>query len=124
MNLSISPKLTAAGFALLCAAFGFAQSTTFTGFTPGNLVVSRSVYIGDASTVVKGQPLPPVCPSTAACATAAATDSGLYPSLGNANNVWNNNKVDGSFGITSPIFLDQLTPAEPSSVLCPSHPIW
>jgi hypothetical protein len=24
--------------------------------------------------------------------------------------VWNNNKADGSFGITSPIFLDQITP--------------
>ncbi|HEV3143867.1 MAG TPA: hypothetical protein VGZ47_08295, partial [Gemmataceae bacterium] len=27
------------------------------------------------------------------------------------NNVFNNNIVDGSFGITSPIFLDQITPA-------------
>ena len=88
---------------------GLAQS--FSGFTPGNLVVSRSVYAGDASILPVGQPLPPVCPSTASCGTATATDNGAYPSTTNNNSVWNNNKVDGSFGITSPIFLDQLTPA-------------
>lgn len=93
----------------------FAQTTpsggTFPGFTAGNLVVSRTVYVGDASTIVAGQPLPPVCPSTAACGTAVATDNGAYPSTSNSNNVFNNDKVDGSFGITSPIFLDQITPA-------------
>ena len=81
------------------------------GFTAGNLVVSRSVYTGDATTVIKGQALPPVCPSTAACGTGVASDNGAYASTTSANNVWNNNTVDGSFGITSPIFLDQYTPA-------------
>src|SRR5579871_4555525 len=85
-----------------------AQST-FSGFSPGNLVVTRSVYTGDATTVIAGQALPPVCPSTAACGTAKASDNGAYPSTSSTNNVWNNNKVDGSFGITSPIFLDQIT---------------
>ena len=42
---------------------------------------------------------------------AKATDNGAYASTSSANNVFNNNKVDGSFGITSPIFLDQLTPS-------------
>jgi uncharacterized protein (TIGR03437 family) len=90
---------------------------TFNGFTPGNLVLSRSVYTGDASTVVVGSSLPPVCPSTAeaaaagACTTAKATDNGTYASTGTANNVFNNNKADTSFGVTSPIFLDQLTPS-------------
>ncbi len=91
------------------AAFG--QSNGFTGFTQGNLILSRSVYMGDATTVQVGQPLPPVCPSTAACGTGKATDNGAYPVAGSTNNVWNNDKPDGSFGITSPIFLDQLTPA-------------
>ncbi len=83
-------------------------------FSPGNLLLSRSVYAGDASSVVVGQGLPPVCPASAntaapgACA-AKATDNGAYASTTSANNVFNNNKVDGSFGITSPIFLDQLT---------------
>ena len=84
---------------------------SFPGFTSGNIVVTRSVYAGDATTVVVGQPLPPVCPATAACGTGKATDNGAYPSLTSTNNVWNNDVVDGSFGITSPIFLDQLTPA-------------
>jgi hypothetical protein len=65
---------------------------------------------GDATTVSIGQSLPPVCPATAACGTGKATDNGAYPSLANSNNVFNNNKVDGSFGVTSPIFIDQLTP--------------
>jgi uncharacterized protein (TIGR03437 family) len=88
----------------------FAQSSGFPGFSPGNLVVTRSIYIGDASTIAVGQPLPPVCPATAACGTGKATDNGAYPVLSSSNNVWNNNKADGSFGITSPIFLDQITP--------------
>ena len=87
-------------FLTVSAAFG----QSFSGFTAGNIVVSRSVYMGSASTLAQGQPLPPVCPSTAACKTAAAVSSGAYPT------VWNNDTIDGSFGITSPVFLDQLTP--------------
>jgi len=87
----------------------FAQST-FPGFTSGNIAVTRSVYTGDATTVSIGQALPPVCPATAACGTGKATDNGAYASLSSNNNVFNNNKVDGSFGITSPILIDQLTP--------------
>ena len=100
--------LLATATALLCSA-AYGQSS-FTGFTAGNLVLSRSVYAGDATTVIKGQALPPVCPSTAACGTGAASNNGTYPSTSTTNNVWNNDSVDGSFGITSPIFLDQITP--------------
>ncbi len=82
----------------------------FPGFTPGNLVLSRSVYTGDATTVTVGQQLPPVCGTQASC-PAKATDTGAYPSTSSSNNVWNNNKADGNFGVTSPIFLDQITPA-------------
>ena len=88
-----------------------AQTGAFSGFTPGNLVVSRSVYTGDANSVSVGQRLPPICPATAVCGTAIATDSGAFPLMGSSSNVFNNNKVDGSFGITSPIFLDQITPS-------------
>lgn len=94
--------------ALLCAA-AYGQSA-FPGFTAGNLVLSRSVYAGDATTVIKGQALPPVCPSTAKCGSGVASDNGAYPSTTSTNNVWNNDNVDGSFGITAPIFLDQITP--------------
>ena len=96
----------------------------FPGFLPGNLVVSRSVYTGTASTVTVGQKLPPSCPSTATCPTSTATNDGTYP------NVWLNEKIDGSFGVTSPIFLDQLSPegalinsyAVPTSLLVTSFP--
>jgi len=101
------PVLAAAIAAVPAASMA---QTAFSGFTPGNIVLSRSVYTGDSSTVVIGQPLPPVCPTTASCGKAVATDNGSYPSLANSNNVWNNDKADGNFGITSPVFLDQLTP--------------
>ena len=96
----------------VCALAGaLCAQSSFPGFTAGNLVVTRSVYAGDATTIAIGQPLPPVCPATAACGTGTATDNGSYASLANNNNVFNNDKVDGSFGITSPIFIDQLTPS-------------
>jgi hypothetical protein len=71
-------------------------------FLRGNLVVSRSVYDNRASNVVPGGTiLPPNC--TTGCAVASA--DGTYPG------VWNNDLVDSSFGITSKIFLDQITPS-------------
>jgi uncharacterized protein (TIGR03437 family) len=90
--------------------------STFNGFTAGNLVLSRTVFTGDKSSIVKGQVLPPVCPASANAAAAGscgnkATDNGAYASTDSANNLFNNAAVDGSFGITSPIFLEQLTPA-------------
>lgn len=72
-------------------------------FYPGNLVVSRSVYDNRAGNVAVGQPLPPDCPaSTGSCVT--ATNNGSYPF------VFNNVLTDASFGITSRIYLDQITP--------------
>ena len=86
-------------------------------FRPGNLVVSRSVYTGEASTVTVGQTLPPGCvartitlpvlgggTTTVKVKCAQASANGTYP------DVFNNDSVDGSFGVTSPIFLDQLQP--------------
>ncbi len=74
----------------------------FRGFRSGNLVVSRSVYVGSAGLITPGVTvLPPGC--TTGCAL--ANSDGSYPG------VWNNDAVDGSFGITAPIFLDQITPS-------------
>lgn len=71
-------------------------------FLPGNLVVSRSVYDDNPSNVIKDVTiLPPNC--TTGCS--AASNDGTYPF------VWNNDLVDGSFGITSKIFLDQIAPS-------------
>jgi hypothetical protein len=63
-------------------------------------VVSRSVYDNNSNTVQIGDALPPGC--TSSCGTAIS--DGTYPY------VWNNDTVDGSFGITAKIFLDQITP--------------
>jgi|GEM_PF-311784 len=60
----------------------------------GNLIVSRSVYTGDSSTV----PFPGTLPN----GTASVID-GTYPS------VWGNESPDPAFGVTSPIYLDQIT---------------
>jgi hypothetical protein len=72
-----------------------------TQLSPGNLLVSRSVYDNNPNNLTAGVTvLPPNCVS--GCAVAIA--GGTYPQ------VFNNDNVDGSFGITSKIFLDQLTP--------------
>jgi hypothetical protein len=71
-------------------------------FQPGNLVVSTSTYDGRASLFTPGvTDLPPGC--TTGCVT--ATSDGSYPG------VFNNVLADPSFGVASPISLDQITPA-------------
>ncbi len=71
-------------------------------FFPGNLVVTRSVYT-DGHNITAGETnLPPGCGSASDPCTPAVTSS-AYPF------VFNNDTADGSFGITSKIFLDQLT---------------
>ena len=68
---------------------------------PGNLLLSRTVYVGTPGTVVPGQTvLPAGC--TSGCVV--ATSDGSYPG------VFNNEQVDPGFGVSSPIFLDQLRP--------------
>jgi hypothetical protein len=61
---------------------------------PGNLLVSESVYSGTAATVTVGQPLP---------GGGTAVANGSYPF------VWQNEGPDPSFGVTSPIYLQQIT---------------
>ncbi len=72
---------------------------------PGDLLVSTSDYVpGDITAGVT--PLPPQCgttPIAAPCATAVA-DGDDFPS------VFNNDSVDAFFGVTSPVYLDELTP--------------
>jgi len=95
-------------------------------FRSGTLVVSRSVYEGKASTITIGETLPLGCqggstgltvqvPLTAGGTVGVpvpcgiASDNGEYPNLSDTHNVWNNSGSDGSFGITSPILLDNIT---------------
>jgi hypothetical protein len=105
----LAVPLAAATVAGLVAAAGplsspAARADSHPWFLPGNLVVSRSVYVGQASLFTPGvTELPPGCPTSAGGCTPAVAD-GTYPG------VFNNDASDGSFGITSPIFLDQITP--------------
>jgi hypothetical protein len=96
-----------AGPAFACLALGAVatQSASAQAFTPGNLVVSRSVYSASPSSVVVGQTLPPGCvpnkTNKVTCAPAAL--DGTFPY------VFNNDTPDPSFGITSPIYLDEMS---------------
>jgi len=111
-NSSQRVTRAAACFAFSVMAAGLAasaQSTETVGtpvFTPGNLVISRSVYSALPSSVVVGQTLPPGCvpskPNKVTCGTAAL--DGTFPT------VFNNDTPDASFGITSPLILDEMTP--------------
>ena len=83
---------------LICVYTARAQNGS-AFFFPGNLVVSRSVYENNPGNVQVGMTLPPNC--TNSCVQAVV--DGTYPF------VWNNAPVDGSFGITSKIFLDQIS---------------
>jgi hypothetical protein len=75
-------------------------------FLPGNLVVSRTVYDNNPNNVKVGIVLPPNCAATTGGCSAAsgAPYNGSYPL------VWNNDIYDASFGVTSKIYLDQITP--------------
>jgi hypothetical protein len=75
----------------LVTSAGQASESSFS-FIPGALVVSSSTYEGTASTVTVGQTLP---------GGGTAIADGAYP------NVFENNTVDGSFGVTSPLILRQ-----------------
>jgi hypothetical protein len=72
-------------------------------FYQGNLVVSRSIYDNNPKNIKVGTILPPNCASTTAGCAGAATNDGTYPL------VFNNVLVDPSFGVTSKIFLDQIS---------------
>ena len=83
---------------LICVPTAGAQNGS-AFFHPGNLVLSRSVYDNNPNNVQVGMTLPPNC--TNSCVQAVV--DGTYPF------VWNNAPVDASFGITSKIFLDQIS---------------
>jgi hypothetical protein len=103
--------------ATLAGVFNAYATGIGTYFTPGNLVVSRSVYVNTNNIQPGVTVLPPDC-SVANCPTpVTAIVDGTYPF------VFNNASVDGSFGITSKIFLDQITPTGSSiRSRCPTAP--
>ena len=90
----------------MCVAAAPAQADRFDhghrgfGLIPGNLLLSTSEYTPADITPGVTQ-LPPGCTGSN-CVTAIA--DGTYPT------VFNNDTVDASFGVTSRVFLDELTP--------------
>jgi hypothetical protein len=92
--------LTGSSLIAATSAGASAHGPGGTYFQPGNLLVSGSVYDNNPGILTPGvSVLPPGC--TTGCVV--ATNDGSYPG------VWDNALADGSFGVTSPIFLDQLT---------------
>jgi len=144
-----SPKVFAAALAATFAVGSFAlevkaqdfdhQQDQFYGFVPGSIVLSGTVYAGNADTVIPGEVLPPGClntgpvtnpnpatvnvpllpadqttktTTTAVTVTCGyASDNGEAPNLKDNHNVWNNANTDGSFGVSSPIVLWDLSPS-------------
>ena len=109
----------------------------FHGFAPGSIVLSGTIYVGNADTVTPGEVLPHGClntgpvtnpnpatvnvpllpvdqtPSTTTTSVTVtcgyASDNGEAPNLNDNHNVWNNASTDGSFGVSSPIVLWSLS---------------
>src|SRR5690348_13707012 len=75
--------------------FAATSSSAFADvFQAGNLIVSSTYYAGNASTVTIGQALP---------------GGGTAVGNGTFGQVFTNESVDPSFGVTSPIVLQQMT---------------
>jgi hypothetical protein len=119
--MTVRARTGAAAFVtVLCATAAVAATTTPAGATgaspaaasagrgesarlmPGNLLISESYYSNDPNLVAGQTQLPPGC-TAANCVTATA--NGSYPQ------VFNNALVDGSFGVTSRIWLAEITPS-------------
>ena len=125
--LAVAAAFVTAGSVISKLSADDDQHSNHFKFQPDSLVLSRSVYVGTAATVTIGETLPRGCaggangssvvavPLTAGGTTdvtvpcGIATDNGEFPNLSNSHNVWNNANSDGSFGVSSPIFLDNLT---------------
>jgi hypothetical protein len=82
------------------SASASADTVGLHGFEPNHVLISGSDYV-PADIQPGVTVLPPGC--TSGCAL--ANSDGSYPY------VFNNDLVDGSFGVTSPIFINELTPS-------------
>src|SRR5580700_3817869 len=104
--------------AVVLAGGARADDDHFGGFNfrPDTLVLSRSVYEGTPSLLVPGVTvLPPGCvagtvnvPLSAGGTTPVAVTCSTPIADGTFPGVFNNGAADGHFGITSPIYLDNL----------------
>jgi hypothetical protein len=119
----------------------------FRGFVPGSIVLSGTVYVGKADTIIPGEVLPPGCLNTGPITNPNAatfnvptltgstlavqvscgysSDNGEAPNLKDNHNVWNNASTDPNFGVSSPIILWDLSPNGDlfGTLRVPSHEI-
>ena len=96
-------SLAAVSFTAVVCVFSAHGQNGSAHFLPGNLVVSRSEYVDTNSIIAGTTLLPPNCSPDNCPTPVTAVVGSAYPY------VWNNDSVDGSFGVTSKIFLDQMT---------------
>ena len=98
-RLSTDLRIVAVSFLLATSMFSAKADPLFPGrgrfFAHGHIVVTESIYAGYASLITPGVTILPT--------GVPATANGSYPY------VFNNALADSSFGITSPIYLLQLT---------------
>ncbi|QNI30706.1 hypothetical protein H7849_16425 [Alloacidobacterium dinghuense] len=127
----------AGGLASQAQDFDRDHDHDFHGFAHGSIVLSGTVYAGNADTVTPGEILPHGClntgavtnpnpatvnvpllpadqtPSTTTTAVTVtcgfASDNGEAPNLHDNHNVWNNASTDPNFGVSSPIVLWDLS---------------
>ena len=106
------------------------QESSTLEFNQDTLVLSRSVYAGTAGTVTVGETLPPGCvagtvtlpllaggTANVKVRCSAAVANGTYPT------VFNDNGADGSFGVTSPIFIDTFDRCTAGYLHRPQQPV-
>ena len=105
-RLAMAASLAAVAGSVSMFAIPGAGAATGAGFTPGNLLVTTGVWTTNADITAGTTQLPPNCatanPAYVTCGTAVAP--GTYPI------VFNNDASDGSFGVTEPIVLDEISP--------------
>ena len=94
-------KIIVTAFATSIAAFLLSPQHASAQAT--NLIVSRQVYqdTGAIANLHIGDLLPNGTPAVA---------TGSYYDVGTGNNIWMNEKPDASFGVTAPIWLDNVNP--------------
>jgi hypothetical protein len=95
LGVSLTAALTVGGAAQALTGGGSGQPDGKTPVLPGDLLLSRAHYTGTADLITPGVTVLPT--------------GGIAVANGDFAHVWDNVTVDSNFGITAPVYLDQLT---------------
>ncbi len=104
MKPILSKSILSRGRVLVGLTAGLACASHILAQGPTNLVVSRQTFdlTGQVANLQVGDVLPN---------GTLATASGIYTNTAGTSNVWMNESPDASFGVTAPIWLDNVNPA-------------